>query len=162
MTILIRQAASIAKHDLDDLGPVPIPLSAQVSRLTGRKYLNDAPGIDSMGIWECSPGRWKRTIMEEEFAHFITGSARFVPERGEPIDIRAGDTIWFPRNSRGVWEISENVRKVYVIIDRPNFVKRMKARIKNMLSSKRAPRHVRAAPESMGAFPAGMSADHTS
>jgi uncharacterized cupin superfamily protein len=101
--------------------------------LVGRKYLDNAPGIDSMGIWQCSPGRWQRTIMEEEFAHFVSGSARFVPEDGAPIDIRAGDTIWFPANSRGVWEISEDVRKVYVIIDRPSLVKRLKSRIKSLL-----------------------------
>jgi uncharacterized cupin superfamily protein len=135
MTIVIRQAASMAKEDLDQLGEVKVPLSSPAALLVGRKYLNDVPGIDSMGIWECSPGRWQRTIMEEEFAHFINGSARFVPEDGsDPIDLRAGDTIWFPANSRGVWEISEDVRKVYVIIDRPNILKRAKAWAKQMLS----------------------------
>lgn len=121
--------------DLDDLGPVQVPLSAPASRLIGRKYLNDAPGIDSMGIWECSPGRWQRTIMEEEFAHFISGRARFIPEVGEPIEIRGGDSIWFPKNSRGTWEILETCRKVYVIIDRPNLLKRIKARIKSALAT---------------------------
>jgi len=114
------------KEDLDPLGPVKIPLSATVSQLTGRKYIDEIPGIDSMGIWECSPGRWQRTIMQEEFAHFIVGSARFIPEVGEPIDIHAGDTIWFPANSAGVWEITEDVRKVYVIIDRPGIFKQAK------------------------------------
>jgi uncharacterized cupin superfamily protein len=133
VAILITQAASIRKEDLDPLGPVKIPLSAPAAMLVGRKYLDNAPGIDSMGIWQCSPGRWQRTIMEEEFAHFVSGSARFVPEGGAPIDIRAGDTIWFPANSRGVWEISEDVRKVYVIIDRPSLVKRLKSRIKSLL-----------------------------
>jgi uncharacterized protein len=121
MAILIRQPAAIAREELDQLGPVKAPLSWPASALTGKKYIDESPGIDSMGIWECSPGRWQRTIMQEEFAHFITGSARFVPDDGEPIDIRAGDAIWFPANSSGVWEITENVRKVYVIIDRPTF-----------------------------------------
>jgi len=134
MTILIRQAASMRKDELDPLGPVKMPLSSPPSMLTGRKYIDEAPGIDSMGIWECSPGRWQRTIMEEEFAHFIVGSARFVPEHGEPIDIRAGDTIWFPANSRGVWEISEDVRKVYVIIERPGLLQRIKTAIKHVLN----------------------------
>ena len=130
MTILISQAASMRKEELDNLGPVKSPLSSPASQLTGRKYIDEIPGIDSMGIWECSPGRWQRTIMQEEFAHFIVGSARFVPDEGEPIDIRAGDTIWFPANSRGVWEITEDVRKVYVIIDRPGVLKHMKTWLK--------------------------------
>lgn len=135
VAIVIPQAADIPKGDLDRLGPVKMPLSAPAAMLVGRKYLDDAPGIDSMGIWECSPGRWQRTIMEEEFAHFVKGSARFVPDHGEPIELRAGDTIWFPANSRGVWEIQEDVRKVYVIIDRPGFLKKLKARIKKILGA---------------------------
>ena len=39
-----------------------------------------------------------------------------MPDDGEPVDIKAGDTIWFPPNTRGVWEISQNVRKVYIIL----------------------------------------------
>src|ERR1041385_8835539 len=138
MTIHISNAAALPKASLDELGPVKKPLSWPAAALVGKKYIDEAPGIDSMGIWECSPGRWQRTIMEEEFAHFLTGSARFIPDQGEPIDIRAGDTIWFPSNSCGVWEISENVRKVYVIIDRPNFIKRVKTRIKEALAVRRA------------------------
>src|ERR1700742_3986946 len=126
MAIVISQPAQIAREDLDVLGPVKIPLSPTVSQLVGRKYLDNTPGVDCMGIWECSPGRWQRTIMEEEFAHFISGSARFIPEEGDPIELKAGDTIWFPANSRGVWDIPENVRKVYVVIDRPSVFKKMK------------------------------------
>jgi hypothetical protein len=85
-----------------------------------------------MGIWECSPGRWQRTIMQEEFAHFVKGSARFIPAGGEPIDIRVGDTIWFPANSAGVWEITEDVRKVYVIIDRPTVWSKLKLSLKTI------------------------------
>ena len=131
MAILITQAASIRKEDLDQLGPVKIPLSSPVSQLVGKKFIDETAGIDSMGIWECSPGRWQRTIMQEEFAHFIVGSARFIPDDGDPIDIHAGDTIWFPANSTGVWEITEDVRKVYVIIDRPGILKTAKAWIKD-------------------------------
>jgi hypothetical protein len=124
------------KEELDQLGPVKMPLTAPPSMLVGRKYIDEAPGIDSMGIWECSPGRWRRTIMEEEFAHFIVGSARFIPEAGEPIDIRAGDTIWFPANTRGVWEITEDVRKVYVIIERPDPIKRIKTALKHLFGGR--------------------------
>ncbi|MBV8976270.1 MAG: DUF861 domain-containing protein [Alphaproteobacteria bacterium] len=129
-------------EDLDQLGQVKIPLSSPVSRLIGRKYIDDEGGVDCMGIWECSPGRWQRTIMEEEFAHFIAGSARFIPDEGEPIDIEAGDTVWFPRNTRGMWEIKQDVRKVYVVIGRPNVWRRLRALCKRFLSppaQRRAP-----------------------
>lgn len=132
MAILIRQPAEIPSHELDQLGPVKQPLTFPPSALVGKKFIDEIPGIDSMGIWECSPGRWQRTIMQEEFAHFIKGSARFIPDEGEPIDIHAGDSIWFPANSTGVWEISEDVRKVYVIIDRPTPWTRFKSALKTV------------------------------
>ena len=135
MVIHIRQAASIPKENLDHLGQVEAPLSSWAAQLSGKRYLNDAGGVVGMGIWECSPGRWKRTIREEEFAHFVSGSARFIPENGEAIDIRAGDTIWFPADTRGVWEITESVRKVYVVIARPGLVRSARKWISRQLSA---------------------------
>ena len=134
MTILISQPATIRKEDLHQLGPVKKPLGGPTAHLVGKKFIDDMPGIDSMGIWECSPGRWQRTIMQEEFAHFLTGSATFIPTNGAPIQIKAGDSIWFPANSCGVWDIKEDVRKVYVVIDRPNAWKKFKMWIKSLLS----------------------------
>jgi uncharacterized cupin superfamily protein len=116
MAILIRQAAGIPRACLDRLGTVEIPLTEPPAQLRGERYEVRQKGARMFGVWECSPGRWRRTIMEEEFAHFVSGSARFVPDEGEPIEIRAGDTIWFPPNSCGVWEITEDVRKVYIIV----------------------------------------------
>lgn len=118
---------------LDQLGPVQKPLSEPAARLIGRKYIDESNGIDCMGIWQCSPGVWERTIMQEEFAHFISGSATFIPESGEPIELKAGDTIWFPKNSRGIWKITEDVRKVYVVIDRPGLFKQFKAWLRDLL-----------------------------
>ena len=125
-------------EDLEQQGPVKKPVSFPASRLIGRKYIDEADGIDCMGIWECSPGRWQRTIMQEEFAHFLCGSATFFPEDGEPVDIGAGDTVWFPRNSRGTWEIREDVRKVYVVIDRPGPWRRLRAALKRAFAKHRA------------------------
>ena len=138
MAILISQPADIRREDLDQLGPVKVPLDSPAARLIGKKFIDDIPGIDSMGIWECSPGRWQRTIMQEEFAHFVKGSATFIPSRGDPIEIRAGDAIWFPANSCGVWDIREDVRKVYVVIDRPGAWKTFKHWMKRVFGAKDA------------------------
>jgi uncharacterized cupin superfamily protein len=136
MAILISQPADIRREDLDQLGPVKAPLDSPAARLIGKKFIDDVPGIDSMGIWECSPGRWQRTIMQEEFAHFVKGSATFIPAGGNPIEIRAGDTIWFPANSCGVWDIREDVRKVYVVIDRPGVWKTFRRWMKQAIRAK--------------------------
>lgn len=133
MIILISQAAKIPGEALDQLGPVKKPISQPAARLIGRKFISETDGIDCMGIWECSPGIWERTIMQEEFAHFVSGSATFIPEGGEPIEVRAGDSIWFPKNTRGVWQITENVRKVYVVIERPGIFAQIKAWLRDLL-----------------------------
>jgi uncharacterized cupin superfamily protein len=44
----------------------------------------------------------------------LTGRAIFHPENGEPIEIEAGDVLFFPENTRGTWEIIETVRKAYL------------------------------------------------
>ncbi|MGY9058689.1 MAG: cupin domain-containing protein, partial [Candidatus Puniceispirillales bacterium] len=38
----------------------------------------------------------------------------FTPDDGEPINIEAGDVVYFPANSTGVWEIIETTRKSYL------------------------------------------------
>jgi hypothetical protein len=54
--------------------------------------------------------------MEREFAHFVSGNGRFVPDRGDSIDILAGDAVWFPAYTTGTWEVTETLRKTYIII----------------------------------------------
>ena len=39
-----------------------------------------------------------------------------MPDCGEPFDICAGDAVWFPAYTTGTWEITETLRKTYVII----------------------------------------------
>jgi uncharacterized cupin superfamily protein len=138
MAIVIRQAAEIPTTELDRIGPVEIPLTSPPSELLGKKHLVAGPDVRLVGVWECSPGRWQRTVMDEEFAHFVSGRARFVPDAGEPFEIFAGDTIWFPPNTRGIWEIEERVRKVYVIFYRRSLVRILVGTIHSLLSACRA------------------------
>lgn len=50
--------------------------------------------------------------------HILAGSGRFEPATaGEPtVVFRAGDTLFFPPATYGEWEITETVRKVYVML----------------------------------------------
>ncbi len=52
-----------------------------------------------------------------EFCHFLSGRAIFTPEEGEPVIFGAGDVAHFPENSRGVWEIVETSRKIFMLLD---------------------------------------------
>ena len=68
------------------------------------------------GIWECTPGRWRRQIVAQEFCHFIQGRCTFTPDDGETLYIEAGDALMLPANTTGVWDIQETLRKTYVLI----------------------------------------------
>ncbi len=83
------------------LGPAPIP--------------PDEGAI--AGMWECTPGVFRRQIAKREFSHFITGHCFFTPDGGDPVEIRAGDSAYFPANCDGLWDVRETISKTYVIVD---------------------------------------------
>ena len=101
---------------LGEASPVGVPLGEPVSHTRVTEV--ERPDLVDTGIWECTPGRWRRQIVEQEFCHFISGRGTFTPDDGEPIAFQAGDAFLLPQNSLGVWDIQETVRKTYVIIKR--------------------------------------------
>ena len=109
----LKQCNDIPSDQLDDWGPVPQPVSDQVSQLSGVIISENKDGSEA-GIWECTPGIWTRLVMDAEISTFLKGRAIFHPEEGEPIDIKAGDTLYFDANSKGTWEVLETVRKAYL------------------------------------------------
>ena len=113
----VKSVADIPSGELDDWGPVELPVSEQVSQLRGR-IINEHEDGSEAGIWECTPGTWTRQVMDAEISTFAKGHALFHPDDGETIDIRAGDTVYFDKNSKGTWEVLETVRKAYLTFKR--------------------------------------------
>ncbi|WNC68861.1 cupin domain-containing protein [Thalassotalea nanhaiensis] len=113
----LKNVADIASADLDDWGPVPQPISAEISTLRGL-IINENPDGSEAGIWECTPGIWTRLVMDAEISSFVAGHALFHPENGDTIEIKAGDTVYFDNNSKGTWEVLETVRKAYLTYKR--------------------------------------------
>jgi uncharacterized cupin superfamily protein len=109
----LKNVADIPSDDLDDWGPVPEPISEQISQLRGL-VINEHPDGSEAGIWECTPGTWTRLVMDAEISSFVKGHALFHSDDGQTIDIRAGDTVYFDNNSKGTWEVIETVRKAYL------------------------------------------------
>nr|WP_288358491.1 cupin domain-containing protein [uncultured Pseudomonas sp.] len=103
-----------ASASLDDHNPVAVPLS-EPAAITSVTCVERDDGVET-GIWECTPGRWRRQIVQQEFCHFIAGRCTFIPDVGEPIEIKAGDALMLPANTTGVWDIQETLRKTYVLI----------------------------------------------
>lgn len=70
----------------------------------------------SLGVWECTPGAWRRQVLQAEYSYFISGKGTFTPDEGEAIHFQAGDAVYFPPNTTGVWQIEETVTKHYFIV----------------------------------------------
>lgn len=94
--------------------PVAVPLGEPLA-MTASSSVERSDGVEA-GIWECSPGRWRRQVREQEFCHFIAGRCTFTPDGGEPMQIQAGDALLLPANTFGVWDITETVRKSFVLL----------------------------------------------
>ena len=110
----ITQFKNTAHVALDESAPVAVPLGDPVA-VTSVTCVERNDGVET-GIWECTPGRWRRQIVAHEFCHFIKGRCTFTPDEGEPLTIEAGDALMLPANSTGIWDIQETVRKTYVLI----------------------------------------------
>ncbi|AZC37776.1 cupin domain-containing protein [Pseudomonas chlororaphis] len=110
----ITQFKNTAHATLEHSAPVAVPLGSPVA-VTSVTCVERNDGVET-GIWECTPGRWRRQIVAREFCHFIQGRCTFIPDNGEPLLIEAGDALMLPANSTGTWDIQETVRKTYVLI----------------------------------------------
>ncbi|AAY92494.1 cupin domain-containing protein [Pseudomonas protegens] len=110
----ITQFKQTATAILAESAPVAVPLGTPVA-VTSVTAVERNDGVET-GIWECTPGRWRRQIVAQEFCHFIQGRCTFTPDNGETLHIEAGDALMLPANSTGIWDIQETVRKTYVLI----------------------------------------------
>ncbi len=110
----ITQFKDTLNRHLPDSNPVAVPLGTPVA-VASTLSVERNDGVET-GIWECTPGRWRRQIVAQEFCHFIQGRCTFTPDDGETLQIEAGDALMLPANSTGIWDIQETVRKTYVLI----------------------------------------------
>ncbi|MFZ4481886.1 MAG: cupin domain-containing protein [Rhodoferax sp.] len=107
--------SNTASEKLDDWGTVGLPLSEPACRLRGSKIVAPIANAPEIGVWECSPGRYRREIRSAETMHVLSGDATFTPDGGEPVALGAGDLYFFPPDTMGVWDIKNTLRKAYVL-----------------------------------------------
>ncbi|MFV3402688.1 MULTISPECIES: cupin domain-containing protein [Pseudomonas] len=76
----------------------------------------DLPGVEaSTGIWECTPGSFRRALKQAEYSYIISGEGSFTPDGGQPLEFCAGDTLCFPEDCQGTWVVRRTLRKSYVV-----------------------------------------------
>lgn len=107
---------SQSPHAVIDLAqPAKLPLGKIVAYQGTDQHQETAESNASIGVWESSPGMFRRHLKNREFSHIISGWCIFTPDGCEPVELRAGDAVLFPENCEGVWEIKETLRKTYVL-----------------------------------------------
>ncbi|MFF2274462.1 cupin domain-containing protein [Agromyces sp. NPDC058126] len=114
-TVATVAALAPIARDLGPAAPKPTALSEGV--LEASDSLWTTPGVD-VGFWECTPGRFAATREGyTEVCQFLAGRVTIEVDGEEPVTFGAGDTLVTPSGWRGVWDVHETVRKLYVIID---------------------------------------------
>ena len=85
------------------------------SELNHTFYQTDDESILS-GVWECAPCR---EVIEaypvHEMMTVISGSVTLTRENGESETFSAGDTFFVAKGAYCIWEITEKLRKFYMI-----------------------------------------------
>jgi uncharacterized cupin superfamily protein len=89
--------------------------------ITVRKqvFLNDTENGITSGTWECEPGRsrWE-FVTRGEVVQIIAGRMTVTEDGKEPVELTAGTTAIYPIGWKGVWEVHETIRKVFVIFQK--------------------------------------------
>ncbi|EKT4465544.1 cupin domain-containing protein [Pseudomonas putida] len=85
------------------------------ARTAAHRTLPDGKGTS--GVWECTPGTFRRQVAQAEYSYIVAGEGSFTPEHGQPIAFKAGDALYFEANTQGTWDIRTTVRKTYLILD---------------------------------------------
>ncbi|WP_298854686.1 cupin domain-containing protein [uncultured Ruegeria sp.] len=80
------------------------------------KFANDDETILS-GVWECPPSREEIDAYPvHEMMTVISGSVTLTHPDGDAETFTAGDTFFIKKGSRLIWEITEKLRKYYMIV----------------------------------------------
>jgi len=102
------------RTDLVDWGVQPDAIEGQ-SRSSGRLVHKGPNNQPEVGIWVCTPGRWRLSIPRDELCHFVAGSATYRSEGGETIAVEAGTVVLFPAGWTGECTVHETMRDVYML-----------------------------------------------
>lgn len=76
---------------------------------------DEADGGVYAGVWEATPGKWRIVYDEWEYFHILSGRSIVTEEGGEPVHLKAGDSMVLRPGFKGTWEVIETTRKDYVI-----------------------------------------------
>lgn len=79
------------------------------------RVLHDEGSVE-VGIWECTPGGWPIVNRgDSEMVTIVSGKGVLTDADGKERHLGPGTSVILPKGWTGRWDISETVRKIYVI-----------------------------------------------
>lgn len=109
-TILVSDPTSI---ELENWGPLPEATGAPMAT-AGITLWTGENGAE-VGLWKCAPGPSRWLQEENEFITVITGRMTVTEDGGESYEVKAGESAFFPKGWSGVWDLHEEILKVFAI-----------------------------------------------
>ena len=88
-------------------------------RTTWNHFTNHS-GEVFMGVWACEVGSWQieMGLGEDEYFYVTEGAGALIETDGTRREFRVGDAVIIPAGFKGIFEVTEPMKKHYVIIDR--------------------------------------------
>ena len=83
-------------------------------RASGRLDFADNEAGQRLGIWSCSSGAFECTELGDELQIILRGRLTLTRVGAEPIECGPGDSIFTRKNERLLWDIHEDVTKLFL------------------------------------------------
>jgi len=114
MTALIPSAAGAADMVLEPSGRRAGADSGD-PQTSVREISSD--GAIKVGVWECTPGGWPiENRADTEICTIVSGAGAITDAGGDRRELGPGSVVTLPKGWSGRWDITETLRKVYVLV----------------------------------------------
>jgi uncharacterized protein len=117
----LQTFADLATQPLGGFAAKPTSLTDGQTEASARLWTSP-DGRTSIGVWECTPGRFAADRSKTaEYCHIISGSATVSNQDGSVArDIGPGDLLVLPLGWTGEWVIHTHMRKLYFLSTAPD------------------------------------------
>ena len=115
MTVSIPSAAGAAGMALEPSGRRAGADSGDPQ--TSVREISDDGSI-KVGVWECTPGGWPVVNRADtEVCTIISGTGVITDAGGARRELGPGSVVTLPKGWSGRWDITQTLRKVYVLVE---------------------------------------------
>lgn len=73
----------------------------------------DGLGVSGWPTWSKEVSKFPWSYDAQETCYILEGEVVVTPEGGEPVEIREGDLVTFPRGMSCTWDVRKPIRKHY-------------------------------------------------